>query len=405
MRTDASGGVAGVCIFPDGSECDEWAYFRGECKPGDSLAATQPAILPETDSPSPEPQPGLLRVVYFSDGYVTSWTEGAGSVPLAEASTELMRISDDGQVIAFLGTDPQGTFGIFAVDADGSNLRLLVEQDYLQAIQPAAQVVSMDFAPASQMLYFVTDLYDLHRVHAAGGESPAQVFGPGSGGFISFSPDGQWMTMYHPNELVLAHPDGTGARVAFEYPADFVYTMMSPQVTWEQDASAFRIDSATGSQITIWRVPVTSDPVKLMSYAGPYGANLSPDGLKVVYLYFQHDPIDVHLVDLNGQDTTYGSYSSTEYVNLNFMGWRPNSQSFLLNMSDDGRLSSPWLCTPGGQPVKLTDTKYAYAVNWVDAERFIFISEVELRLQRVGEPSIFIDTIHSSGYDYTIINP
>ncbi|MFH2038061.1 MAG: DUF333 domain-containing protein, partial [Chloroflexota bacterium] len=25
MRTDAAGGVAGVCIFPEGSECEEWA--------------------------------------------------------------------------------------------------------------------------------------------------------------------------------------------------------------------------------------------------------------------------------------------------------------------------------------------------------------------------------------------
>jgi putative hemolysin len=34
IRTDASGGQSGVCVFPDGSECDEWAYFRGECSPG-----------------------------------------------------------------------------------------------------------------------------------------------------------------------------------------------------------------------------------------------------------------------------------------------------------------------------------------------------------------------------------
>ncbi len=32
-RTDAQGNQYGVCIFPDGSECDEWAYYRGECKP------------------------------------------------------------------------------------------------------------------------------------------------------------------------------------------------------------------------------------------------------------------------------------------------------------------------------------------------------------------------------------
>lgn len=35
LRQDASGGVSGVCIFADESECDEWAYFRSECKPGE----------------------------------------------------------------------------------------------------------------------------------------------------------------------------------------------------------------------------------------------------------------------------------------------------------------------------------------------------------------------------------
>ncbi len=34
IRTDSEGGQYGVCIFPDGSECEEWAYFRGECQPG-----------------------------------------------------------------------------------------------------------------------------------------------------------------------------------------------------------------------------------------------------------------------------------------------------------------------------------------------------------------------------------
>jgi len=31
IRTDADGGQYGVCIFPDRTECEEWAYFRGEC--------------------------------------------------------------------------------------------------------------------------------------------------------------------------------------------------------------------------------------------------------------------------------------------------------------------------------------------------------------------------------------
>lgn len=33
IATAADGGQSGICIFPDGSSCDEWAYYRGECDP------------------------------------------------------------------------------------------------------------------------------------------------------------------------------------------------------------------------------------------------------------------------------------------------------------------------------------------------------------------------------------
>lgn len=34
IRDEAEGQV-GYCVFPDGSECEEWAYYRGECAPGE----------------------------------------------------------------------------------------------------------------------------------------------------------------------------------------------------------------------------------------------------------------------------------------------------------------------------------------------------------------------------------
>jgi len=40
IRTAANGNQSGVCIFPDGSECDEWAYVRGECGPANQSGPT-----------------------------------------------------------------------------------------------------------------------------------------------------------------------------------------------------------------------------------------------------------------------------------------------------------------------------------------------------------------------------
>ena len=33
VRTDGQGNQVGICVFPDGSECDEWAFYPGECGP------------------------------------------------------------------------------------------------------------------------------------------------------------------------------------------------------------------------------------------------------------------------------------------------------------------------------------------------------------------------------------
>ncbi len=53
LRQDASGGVAGICIFPDESECDEWAYFRNECKPRGTLVTPVPTASLVVTEPSP----------------------------------------------------------------------------------------------------------------------------------------------------------------------------------------------------------------------------------------------------------------------------------------------------------------------------------------------------------------
>ena len=58
MRSDAEGGVKGVCVFPDGSECEEWAFYRDECQPASAAPATEMPPAEPTAIPAPmEPTP------------------------------------------------------------------------------------------------------------------------------------------------------------------------------------------------------------------------------------------------------------------------------------------------------------------------------------------------------------
>lgn len=61
IHTAEDGSQSGICVFPDGSSCDEWAYFRGECSP-----AVQ-------ESPTPAEQQSSTPAIP-----VEATTEGSG---------------------------------------------------------------------------------------------------------------------------------------------------------------------------------------------------------------------------------------------------------------------------------------------------------------------------------------
>ena len=56
IRQDTDGNQTGVCMFDDGKECDEWAFYRGECgpekvTPTTSEAASEPATAEPAQAP------------------------------------------------------------------------------------------------------------------------------------------------------------------------------------------------------------------------------------------------------------------------------------------------------------------------------------------------------------------
>jgi putative hemolysin len=72
MRTGADGGQYGVCIFPDGSECEEWAFYRGQCSPAAGQAAETPETVPTEAAEEPPDEVRTARDValaYVSGRY------------------------------------------------------------------------------------------------------------------------------------------------------------------------------------------------------------------------------------------------------------------------------------------------------------------------------------------------
>jgi putative hemolysin len=71
IRTAADGSQTGICIFPDGSECDEWAFFRGECSPASQNDST---IVPTVEAASPVPSEIPTALPINTADYQGWWT-------------------------------------------------------------------------------------------------------------------------------------------------------------------------------------------------------------------------------------------------------------------------------------------------------------------------------------------
>jgi putative hemolysin len=77
IRTDDSGGQVGICIFADGSECEEWAFFRNECQPGSiATQAAAPTSAPVVEAGATPPE-GWETYIHPTLGYSFFYPAGS----------------------------------------------------------------------------------------------------------------------------------------------------------------------------------------------------------------------------------------------------------------------------------------------------------------------------------------
>jgi hypothetical protein len=376
--------------------------------------ATAAVEMPET--PAIE---AIVRAAYQKPDGPYVWTEGGEPHRLADSiNTMEARISGDGQAVSY-----RKDWELYAIRIDERKPVLLLDRAYLDTLTPAdggfVTVGQFGFSVEGRYLYFNTTAAnanpagpqnDLFRLNVDG-SAPEQIFAPGEGGVFTFSPDGGWVALYHPHEIVLARPDGKDARPVFAFDPDAPMGSEGPQIVWAQDSTGFSVLAygarAAGPQpMTVWFVPVQGEAVERMTFQGYPGASLSPDGGKVIYFDRHEGTTDVHHVDSLGKDTLYASLGES----VSFMEWAPDSQRFILNYTqyrEDSpvMLTVPYVCAPGEAPVRLTDTPTAYPAYWVDNRRVLLSGEDgRLVLQELGKTSMPVDSgLSINDFDFTLM--
>lgn len=74
IRTAPDGSQSGICVFPDGSTCDEWAYFRGECGLAPQESPTPDFAVEKTTPESSDGTEGNTLEEHASGGYMAPGT-------------------------------------------------------------------------------------------------------------------------------------------------------------------------------------------------------------------------------------------------------------------------------------------------------------------------------------------
>ena len=104
IRTAADGSQYGICVFPDGSTCDEWAYYRGECGPAAQVSPTPATALEPTPAASGGNPGGTSPGSYMppeTAEELADWWGVIRSTPPGAQFDDYFERRDLGQIILF----------------------------------------------------------------------------------------------------------------------------------------------------------------------------------------------------------------------------------------------------------------------------------------------------------------
>jgi hypothetical protein len=335
--------------------------------------------------PAPETvETANLLVVYPKADGLWIWKGAAAPVQLTNVSADAHpRLSADGQLVLF-----QRGGELWTVEISGQNPRRV----YGEAGTVPLQV---EFAPASQKIYFTTSAdgkprFDLNLVE--GGVSK-NLLPAGQGGQFTFTPDGQLLALVQPNKILTVRADGSAVQLVYQFqPVKASGGAALPQIAWLENGFGFKtvIPGSEGQPARLlFLMAAGGTPAQLAVFpAVPPSVSqtfIAPDGSRVLYLREQGGDLELHVIDASTADKLYFKHPRGQ---IGLLGWTPDSKGLLFWLDDPRRA---WMAS-GETRLPSSDVAYAENVTWVEAETCLFLNGAELRVRQLGQPSQLIDT-------------
>ncbi|MGE5375106.1 MAG: DUF333 domain-containing protein [Bacteroidota bacterium] len=306
MIQDASGGTAGVCVFPDGSECDEWAYYRGECKPGE---ATVLPVQSQTPVPTQNPAGNAGgQIVFYSNrgnGYNNVYrleieTSSLAQLTKNETNTFSGPFSPDGTHLLFTGFGLTHSF-VGVMEADGSGQTDLTNQPDSDETFPA-------WSPDGSQIAFTSRRDGNNEIYVMGADGSAQkrlTDSPKDDFAPAWSPDGSRIVFVSDRDnqtgnysLYLMNADGTGVvRLTQDQSSD-----TSP--AWSPDGTRIVYQSVRDGQADIYLINADgSGETNLTQNTADDGApQWSPDGIRIAFQSHRDGNWEIYRMNADGSD-------------------------------------------------------------------------------------------------------
>jgi Tol biopolymer transport system component/putative hemolysin len=295
IRTDENGEY-GVCIFPDGSECEEWAFYRGECKQASAstseTGAERPTVVPPATATPVPPTP----------------IPTATNTPVPPTETPLP-LSALGQ-IAFMSNlhlEEREGMQIYVMNADGSNP---------------------------------------HRLTS----------GLGWQGPLSWSPDGKYISSARGGDIWVMDADGSNPRNLTNYGAGDQEPAWSPDgqhIAFSSNRAGRSSGQAYATDIFVMNAD-GSDPHNLTDSAtSDTSPAWSPDGSQIVFQSDRDGNWEIYAMAADGSNPRNLTNSESSYDAS--PAWSPDGGTIAFDSDRDGDREIYLMDADGSNVRRLTD--------------------------------------------------